>query len=240
MKDEVFANGDFQPGSFRFNNEVASVFDDMANRSIPYYQEVIYICGQLADSFIPNNGFIYDIGCATGNTLTYLAKTLKDKNVNLIGFDPSESMISKAREKADVFTYGHDIVFKAETCQSCDLANADMVILNYTLQFIDVEERQTMIDKIYNSLNPGGILIMSEKLRQEDKLVEKFNTKTYESFKSGNGYSFLEIANKRQALENILVPDSLSGNLDLLKRSGFSRTEILFKWLNFTTFAAFK
>jgi tRNA (cmo5U34)-methyltransferase len=240
MKDNIFADGDFNSGSFRFNEDVAYVFDDMANRSIPYYKEVIQLTAEIANSLVPENGQVYDIGCSTGNTLIFLAKTLKDKPIKLTGYDPSEAMVSKALEKASVFTYSHDISFEVNSCQKCSLKNADMIILNYTLQFIDVEERNEVIQKLYDSLNPGGVLIMSEKLRQEDKKIEDFNTSTYENFKSGNGYSFLEIANKRQALENILVPDSLSGNLSLLNRNGFKNVEILFKWLNFTTFAAFK
>ncbi len=240
MKDQIFANGDFESGSFRFNNDVASVFDDMANRSIPFYKEVIHLVAEAAKSFTPTGGTIYDIGCSTGNTLIYLAKALHGKDINLIGYDPAKAMISKATEKAKVFTYSHDIHFEINDCQNCNLKEADMVILNYTLQFVDVSERDTVIEKIYKSLKPGGVLILSEKLRQEDQDVESYNTKTYEHFKNGNGYSFLEIANKRQALENILIPGSLTDNISMLNRSGFERVEILFKWLNFTTFAAFK
>ena len=240
MKDSLFAEGDFERGSFRFNDEVASVFDDMAGRSIPFYREVINISGALAEKFLPENGTVYDIGCATGNTLIFLAKHLQGRNIRLIGYDPAEAMINKAREKSAVFTYSHAVEFKIDNCENCSLENADMVILNYTLQFIDRDKRDSVIKKIYDSLKPGGILLLSEKLRQSDKAVEEFNTETYESFKSGNGYSYLEIANKRQALEKVLNPDSLSGNLNLLERNGFSRIEILFKWLNFTTFAAFK
>lgn len=240
MKDEIFAEGKFQSGSFRFNDSVASVFDDMANRCIPYYREVIQLTASAADKFVPDNGLIYDIGCSTGNTLLFIAKALREKKVNLVGIDPSESMLNKAKEKASVYTYSHDIQFLEGSAEGFEFKNADMIILNYTLQFIAPEKRSELIQKLYDSLNPGGMLILSEKLRQEDEDVQEFNTETYEAFKAGNGYSYLEIANKRQALENILVPGSLSSNLDLLRNSGFERIEILFKWLNFTTFLAFK
>lgn len=240
MKDEIFAEGKFQRGSFRFNDAVASVFDDMATRCIPYYQEVIQLSASAADKFIPDNGLVYDIGSSTGNTLLFIAKALRDKKINLIGIDPSESMLNKAREKASVYTYSHDIQFLEGSAESFDFKKADMIILNYTLQFIEVSQRPALIQKLYDSLNPGGMLLLSEKLCQEDEDVQEFNTETYEAFKAGNGYSYLEIANKRQALENILVPGSLSSNLDLLQDSGFHRIEIIFKWLNFTTFLAFK
>lgn len=240
MKDEIFSEGNFQKGSFRFNDAVASVFDDMASRCIPYYQEVIQLTASAADKFLTDKATVYDIGCSTGNTLLFIAKTLRDKNVKLIGIDPSESMLKKAVEKASIYTYSHDIEFVQGDCESFSFKKADMIILNYTLQFIKPEDRKEIISRLYNALKPGGILILSEKLRQEDTAVEEFNTETYEAFKAGNGYSYLEIANKRQALENILVPGSLTGNLNLLNESGFDRVEILFKWLNFSTFLALK
>ena len=141
MKDKLFSEGSFESGSFRFDNEVASVFDDMAERSIPFYREVIGITTSLAERFIPENGSLYDIGCETGNTLLYLAKRLHQKNITLTGYDPAEAMINKAREKASVFTYSHAINFEIENCESCSLEKADMVILNYTLQFIERQKR---------------------------------------------------------------------------------------------------
>jgi len=240
MKDDIFSRGESASGSFCFNNDVASVFDDMANRSIPYYKEVIQLCGQTAATFVPNGGLVYDLGCSTGNTLLYLAKTLHDRQVRLVGCDPATAMLEKARQKADGFTYSHNITFIQSGCEEISLEQADMIILNYTLQFIDKSERSSLLKKIYQSLKPGGLLLLSEKLRQENTRVESFNTDTYEKFKAGNGYSFLEIANKRQALENILVPESLNQNIDRLKNAGFQEVETIFKWLNFASFAAFK
>lgn len=240
MKDEIFADGDFQSGSFRFDDTVAKVFDDMTSRCIPYYKEVIQLSAKVAEKFVPENGLIYDLGCSTGNTLFFIAKTLRNKKVKLIGIDPSKSMLGKAAEKSSLFTYTHDIKFLTGKAESYALQAADMIILNYTLQFISVKKRLKLITKLHNSLKPGGVLIMSEKIRQEDIRVEAFHTQVYEAFKAANGYSYLEIANKRQALENILIPGSLAGNLSLLNESGFSRVEILFKWLNFTTFMAIK
>ena len=129
MKDSLFAEGDFEKGSFRFNDSVASVFDDMAGRSIPFYREVIEIAGSLAEKFLPAGGTVYDIGCATGNTLIFLSKRLQNRNIRLVGYDPAEAMIKKAEEKAGVFTYSHGIEFKIDNCENCSLENADMIIL---------------------------------------------------------------------------------------------------------------
>jgi tRNA (cmo5U34)-methyltransferase len=240
MKDEIFSNGEFSSGSFRFNDQVASVFDDMANRSIPFYQEVIRLISEAALRFVPEKGHIYDLGCSTGNTLIQISRVLHGRGVSLKGYDPAVAMLKKATEKASTFTFSQDIVFSEGICKDADTSNADMILLNYTLQFINQAERPEMVKKLCDSINPGGVLILSEKLRQEDKAIETFNTEVYEKFKAGNGYSHLEIANKRQALENILVPRSLEDNRQLLLDAGFSRVEILFKWLNFTTLIAFR
>lgn len=240
MKDEFFSEGDFSSGSFKFNEGVANVFDDMAVRCIPNYKEVIHLTAQAAETFVPDNGHVYDLGCSTGSTLIYMSKFLTKKNVKMTGYDPAEAMLQKAKDKADLFTYSHEIKFEKGISEDADISNANLVIMNYTLQFIDKAKRPDVIDRIYQNLEAGGIFLISEKLREPNEKIEQFNTQIYESFKAGNGYSFLEIANKRQALENILVPQSTEENIEMLKTAGFSRVDILSKWLNFATFIAFK
>ncbi len=240
MKDELFAAGEFQRGSFSFDEGVATVFDDMANRSIPFYREVVQLTVNVGLKFIPENGKVYDIGCSTGNTSLNLAKALQKKNIKITGIDPSAAMLKKAQEKAAVYTYGHGVEFLEGDVETYPFLSCDMMVMNYTLQFIPPDKRVSVLAKLQGHLNNGGVLVLSEKLRQEDVVIENFNTETYEGFKAGNGYSFLEIANKRQALENILVPRSLETNLNLLQLAGFSQVELLFKWLNFATFLAIK
>jgi tRNA (cmo5U34)-methyltransferase len=240
MKDQIFSEGDFSSGSFKFTSDVASVFDDMASRCIPFYREVIQLTAEVAQDYVPNGGHIYDLGCSTGTTLLYLAKCLNGKNISMTGYDPAEAMLKKANEKSHVYTYSHEINFLNGVCESASIKQANMVIMNYTLQFIELEERAKAISRIYENLEQGGVFLISEKLREKDPKVEKLNTRAYESFKAGNGYSFLEIANKRQALENILVPQSTDENIAMLKNAGFSTVDVLFKWLNFATFIAIK
>ena len=240
MKDEIFSEGEFSSGSFKFNEGVANVFDDMAVRCIPNYKEVIHLTAQAAQNFVPDNGNIYDLGCSTGSTLIYMSKFLTKKNVKMTGYDPAEAMLKKAKDKADIFTYSHEINFKKGISEDADISKANLVIMNYTLQFIGKAKRSEVISRVHQNLQQDGIFLLSEKLREPNKNIENFNTKTYESFKAGNGYSYLEIANKRQALENILVPQSTDDNIEMLKTAGFSRVDILSKWLNFATFIAFK
>ena len=240
MKDQIFSDGDFSSGSFKFTDGVASVFDDMAVRCIPHYKEVIHLTSQVAEKFVPDDGNVYDLGCSTGSTLIYMSKHLTKSNVSMTGYDPADAMLKKAREKSDTFTYSHEINFKEGISQTADISQANLVIMNYTLQFIEKENRPKVIQRIHQNLETNGVFLLSEKLREPHAEIEEFNTETYEAFKAGNGYSFLEIANKRQALENILVPHSTEDNISMLKEAGFSRVDVLFKWLNFATFIAFK
>ncbi len=218
---------------FSFNSEVASVFDDMLIRSIPYYKDNITLIADV----INKRGYksICDIGCSTGNLLLYLAQKLQNKI--LIGVDNSNDMLTLARNKANA--YGLDIDFVLADILEYEF-NSDVVISNYTLQFIRPIERENLLRKIYNSLHSNGAFIMSEKLICHDKQLDKEFIDIYYEFKQQNGYSNTEISKKREALENILVPYSQEENIRLLKNVGFSSIEVLFRWVNFATFIAIK
>ena len=237
--DQVFEKPTTR-GSFRFNDEVAGVFDNMASRSIPFYQDIIHLSSKVIERFAQDGTSVYDLGCSTCSLLILSAKKLAERDVKLIGYDPSESMRRKAQEKLDVYTYSHGIELRDGVCQTANLENASVVILNYTLQFVPSEDRAEVIQRIYDSLVPGGILILSEKIAFDDNFVADYCTDLYMDLKRENGYSELEISNKREALEDILVPWTLDKNLTVLKESGFGHCETIFKWSNFCTIIAHK
>ena len=120
----------------------------MAIRCIPNYKEVIHLTSLVADKFVPDNGRVYDLGCSTGSTLIYMSKQLNNKSVKLTGYDPANAMLKKANEKANTFTYSHDICFTQGAAETADISNANLVIMNYTLQFIDKTERLELLKKI--------------------------------------------------------------------------------------------
>lgn len=259
MKDRIFKKE--IAAKFSFNKEVASVFDDMLTRSVPYYNDNIALIANLLEA----KNTICDIGCSTGNTLLFLAQKYKHKF--LFGIDNSAPMLEIATRKANA--YGLDVYFKKADILEFDFkipqdlldsANITLkkqnlktsrnkiaksntfeaIISNYTMQFIRPQKRQDLAIKIFNALPKSGIFIMSEKLICEDKWLDKTLIDIYHNFKEENGYSKTEISKKRESLENILIPFSQDENIAMLKNAGFNTVEVVFRFCNFACFIAMK
>jgi tRNA (cmo5U34)-methyltransferase len=239
MQDQYFAHPMEEIRPFSFNEDVARVFDDMVSRSIPFYHEIHRIILDLLTSYAQNGDVVYDLGCSTGTTIVLMDQHLRDLNVKFVGLDSSPFMVKKATEKI----WQHHITrakIMKENVLDFKLEKCGVVIMNYTLQFIEPEKRQALLNKIYESLRPGGILIMTEKILPESEAFRPMIRELYDSFKRRNGYSELEISQKRQALENVLIPQTPQEHYALLKGSGFARNEMLFRWFNFACFLAQK
>jgi tRNA (cmo5U34)-methyltransferase len=235
MRDEVF-NKPIEK-QFEFDESVASVFDDMLNRSVPYYKDVIKLISSIANKNLKDSDRVYDLGCSTATTLLEIyAKS--DKNLELIGIDNSSAMLSRAKNKAKA--YNAKIEFIEGDILDIDLKKAKVVLSNYTLQFIRPIKREELISKIYDILDDNGLFIFSEKVISEDKQLNKQLIEEYYEYKKEQGYSEFEIMQKREALENVLVPYSDLENRELLKKCGFKHVEVLFRWANFSTFLAKK
>ncbi len=235
MIDKVFEKSITK--QFEFDEEVASVFDDMLSRSVPYYKEMQRLSIEFASNFLQENDNVYDLGCSTASTLIELAKTCKF-NLNLTGIDNSEAMLNRARKKAKAF--GVDINLINADLHDTDYVNAKVVISNYTLQFIRPLQREKLVKKIYDSLQEKGIFIFSEKVISSHSVLNKQCIDEYYNFKKSQGYSEFEIAQKREALENVLIPYTEDENKKMILDAGFTHCETLFKWVNFATFIAIK
>lgn len=236
MKDELFSTPFAK--QFEFDEEVASVFDDMAARSIPYYTESLRLCADFVLQALCPNTWVYDLGCSTGNFLLELASKLDNNKVNLVGVDNSSAMIERAGLKASA--YGKRIDFICQDFLNFDIHNACAVVANYTMQFVRPMQRSLLAERIFQGLNSGGIFIMSEKMTTQDKVLDKQMIERYYLYKKEQGYTQNEIVSKREALENVLVPYSLQENIQMLQNSGFESVEVLFKWVNFGTLIARK
>lgn len=250
MRDSLFVQDLHK--QFEFDEGVASVFDDMASRSIPYYNLSMKLGVDFALNALNlwfkegqvSKGIVYDLGCSTGNFLIELAGRLEsfvDLNgacTRLIGIDNSLAMIEKAKLKTK--TYGKIIEFVCEDFLQTHLCEVDVVVANYTLQFVRPLRRDVAIQKIFDGLKKGGIFIMSEKMTSPDKALDKQMIERYYLYKKDQGYAQSEIVSKREALENVLVPYSLEENFIMLKKAGFETIEVLFKWVNFATIIAKK
>jgi tRNA (cmo5U34)-methyltransferase len=237
--DTLFAATPY-PHPFAFTHEVAQVFDDMISRSIPFYRDVIALISRWAQSHPPQAGQrIYDIGCSTGTTLFALGASL-DTPCELVGLDTSEPMLARAAEKLAPLRQRHRIDLQCITAESAEYQRAHLVLLNYTLQFIPLVARQSVLERIYRGMDTGGMLFISEKLLTPSALIHETYTEHYESFKREAGYSQGEIARKKAALDQVLIPLSLAEHQRMLQAAGFTTVEVVFKWQNFATLIALK
>lgn len=237
MKDTIFKKP--YEKQFEFDKSVASVFDDMISRSIPFYSINIELEVQILSKILKKNANVIDFGCSTGTTVLKLYE--KRQDLTLTGIDSSEAMIENAINKSKAIAGNkNNIKFICEDILKYNINSVDAVIMNYTLQFIRPIQRLELVKKIYDSLNLGGVFLFSEKLIFDDKKFSKIMIEIYEDFKKNQGYSKYEIAQKRQALENVLIPYTEKENKILCKKSGFENIECIQKWGNFATFIAIK
>ncbi|MCF8056325.1 MAG: carboxy-S-adenosyl-L-methionine synthase CmoA [Desulfocapsa sp.] len=225
---------------FIFDDRVAQVFDDMLDRSVPHYEEVIRSIARILANQVEKGEQVVDLGCATGTTLLRLSKLLEEKELTYLGIDNSPAMLNKARLKAELFSRMKQLNFICNDVMKIDQPGTAAFILNYTLQFIRPLHRETFLQKIYDNLRPGGLCILSEKTISHHPGLNRRYIEIYHQFKKERGYSELEIAKKREALENILIPCSPEENRSMLHAAGFIEVEPFFQWFNFVSFLAVK
>ncbi len=238
-KDSLFQVNQIEE-DFVFNERVAQVFDDMLDRSVPFYKEVILSIARIMKRLLHNGDTIVDLGCATGSTLMQLSSLLVKENFQYTGIDNSSAMLDKARLKAELFSKQKNLQFIHGDIIKMNQHNTSAFILNYTLQFIRPLHREKFLSRLYTNLRPGGICILSEKTISHHPGLNRSYIDIYHAFKKEKGYSELEIAKKREALENVLIPCSLEENRAMLQSAGFIEVEPFFQWFNFVSFLAIK
>jgi len=235
MNDKVFTKPIKK--QFEFDEDVAAVFDDMLERSVPYYKESQKITQFFALKNLHEGGILYDLGCSTASLLLNIHHA-KEVDARLIGLDNSEAMLKQAERKCEA--YGAKIDVQNADILSYEYEQADVFISNYTLQFIRPLVREELVKKIASSLKKDGVFIFSEKVISHHSKLNKDLIECYYDFKKTQGYSEYEIMQKREALENVLVPYSEEENIKMAKNAGFSHCEVLLRWANFSTFIAIK
>ena len=234
-KDKVFTKKIEK--NFEFDDAVASVFDDMLSRSIPFYDEVQKLIVSLILAEQKEGKKVLDLGSSTAKLLLDLY-TKMDVALKLKGIDNSQAMLDRAEQKCQAF--GANIELELGDILSYDYNNEDIIVANYTLQFIRPIQRIELIKKIYNALNNNGTFIFSEKIVFEDKSLDKHMIDIYYDYKKEQGYSEYEIAQKREALENVLIPFTVKENIQMCKDAGFTKIKTIFQWANFVTFVVKK
>ncbi len=236
MKDRVFAKEIDK--KFEFDESVASVFDDMLSRSVPFYKQVQELIIDLINLNAKDGNKVIDLGCSTAKFLLELNSKSKAK-LELIGIDNSKPMLEQAQKKC--IAYGAvNIKLDFADIKEYPLDSLDFIVANYTLQFIRPINRPKIVEKIYKGLNSGGLFIFSEKVVFEDKKLDKQIIELYYNYKKEQGYSEYEIAKKREALENVLIPFTIKENILMCKDAGFKEVHTIFQWGNFVTFVGVK
>ena len=239
--DQIFAEPKKRVDDFVFDGKTAGVFDDMLGRSVPFYAEIQRMTTELAADFATPGSNLYDLGCSTGTTLAAL-DPLVDPTVRFIGIDDSPQMLDKARQKlSGAATGGRTIdLVRTDLHELNQIENASVVMLTLTLQFVRPLHRERLVRSICAGTNEQGCLILVEKLTESDTLFNRLFIKYDYDMKRRNGYSDLEIAQKREALENVLIPYRAEENEQLLLAGGYRRVQPFFQWYNFAGVIAVK
>lgn len=239
-KDTVFAGKKENISPFEFNEQVTRVFDDMLNRSVPLYGESILRQAQLTCEYYQKGTRIYDLGCSHGNLGIRIIEQMGNTPFSMVGVDSSMPMVEKYTKRLKTRFAGNLVELICGKMENILIENASVVLINLTLQFLDPEKRDDLIHQIYKGMVPGGILILTEKTILEQKTLNKIQEKFYKQFKLENGYSELEISQKRDALEKVLIPDTIAAHEKRFEKAGFENTMVWLKWFNFTSMIAVK
>jgi tRNA (cmo5U34)-methyltransferase len=239
-RDTLFSQEQKPLPPFEFNEQVAQVFDDMIGRSVPLYRETLRRQAALAAHFYQPGSRIYDLGCSNGNFGLVLLQAMGSRSFEMRAVDSSAAMIAAFRKRLAPLDGGTRIHPQEADIRRLSMEDPSVVVLNLTLQFLPPAQRDGLIAGIHSALRPGGVLLMTEKTVHADLELGGLEQRFYYDFKRENGYSELEISQKREALENVLVPETVENHFNRLGRAGFRRIDLWLKWFNFASWLAVK
>ena len=240
QKDNIYSQYRERVSDFVFDDKVVGVFNDMVQRSVPGYATVIGMTKVFAEHYAQADSVCYDLGCSLGASTLAMRNGIAQPGCRIVAVDNSESMVRQCREIAASDAGGVPVEVLQADIQDVPIENASVVVMNFTLQFLSPDQRNEMIQTIYDGLRSGGVLLLSEKIAFEDKDKDAFETDMHHEFKKLMGYSDLEVAQKRKALENVLVRDTLDAHRQRLTNADFVKTYLWFQCFNFMSLAAFK
>jgi len=241
-RDRLFDSLVEEVQDFVFDERVVRVFPDMINRSVPGYGLIVPMIGLLARRYAMDNSTLYDLGCSLGAAAVAMSQAVRAENARIVAVDNSPDMIARLREmlEADQEPGRVPIFPVCEDLQDTRIDDASVVVLNFTLQFVSPDARLPLLQRIAHGMLPGGILLLSEKVRFDSDEEQVLQTTWHHDFKRAQGYSDLEISRKRDALENVMKPDSLSQHRERLLEAGFSSVHPWFQAFSFRSLLAFR
>lgn len=237
--DRLFAT-ERQPEDFRFDASVARVFPDMIRRSVPGYTTIIPMIEVITEQYAQPGSNCYDLGCSLGASTLAMRHGIAHEDCALIGVDNSAAMIERCEHYIALDDHPLPVALRCEDIRLTELDNASVTTLNFTLQFVAPEQRNALLTRIAAATRPGGVLILSEKLRFEDNGEEAIQTRLHHEFKRANGYSDLEISQKRSAIEQVLIPETLASHHARLREAGFDQVLVWYQCFNFVSMLAIK
>jgi len=238
-RDNIYISDKVKHISFAFDEEVTRVFPDMISRSVPGYKSSLNIITDYARRYIQSDSIIYDLGCSLGAATDCLLPFAGETN-KIIAIDNSISMINLCKDRFNKSINSGQVIFFNKDIRRLEFKTTSFVVINYLLQFLEIKERHSLLTNIFSSLVSGGVCILSEKVHFESSSKTSYISDIHHKFKSINGYTDLEIARKRDALEGVLFTETEGQHLNRLKKIGFSRVNIVMSNLNFITMACIK
>jgi tRNA (cmo5U34)-methyltransferase len=236
-EDKIYIDEKLGDEPFRFDDAVASVFPDMLRRSIPGYAATLEAIGSLAARHVAAGTNCYDLGCSLGAATLAMHQGIRADGCRIIAVDNSEAMIHKCEE---IVAGVADVEVRLADILDVEIENASMVVMNYTLQFLTIDARESMLERIFEGLLPGGLLLLSEKVVDEDPRMEELLVDLHFEHKRRNAYSELEISRKRAALENVLIPETVAEHRRRLANAGFAHSAVWLRYFNFVSIVAIK
>ena len=239
-RDDLFADDQPPEGPFEFSEDVARVFPDMLRRSIPGYGASIQAIGSLTREFARADTRLYDLGCSLGAATLAMRRGLSVHGCRIVAIDNAPAMVRRCRSAVAEDDNPTPVDVVCSDIRDAPIENASIVVMNYTLQFIAPDDREALLQSIADGLLPGGLLLLSEKVVDEDPEVENLLQQLHVDFKRRHAYSELEISRKRAALENVLIPDTVDTHLSRLSRLGFSHAGVWLRYFNFVSLVAIR
>ncbi|MDQ6995108.1 MAG: carboxy-S-adenosyl-L-methionine synthase CmoA [Mariprofundaceae bacterium] len=238
--DDMFADPHAHIGAFCFDKQVTQVFADMIRRSVPGYGLSLEMLTLIAAEYAQEGSHIYDLGCSLGASTLAVRQGIQAPSCHIFAIDNAPAMIEQCQAYIDADTAPTPVTLQCADIQNITINNASIVILNFTLQFIPIQERQALLTHIASGLREGGILVLSEKVCFDDATENQRNIALHEGFKRSQGYSDIEISQKRQSLEHVLIPETLATHHQRLHDAGFKHSQTWFQCFNFSSILAFK
>ena len=239
-RDNLFSSPLGKVPAFAFDQAVVEVFPDMISRSVPGYETILAHTGELADRFVQANTHCYDLGCSLGASTMAVRQRIAGRGAKIIAVDNSTAMLSKCKTILEANADSTEVELVHSDICDIEISDASLVVMNFTLQFVPLEQRVALISKIYRGLNPGGCVIISEKLSFEPESLNQLLSELHHGFKRAQGYSDLEISQKRDSIENVLVPETLDSHIQRLRACGFQSASPWFQCFNFCSLVAIK